>query len=218
MILSDTLVPPLQLFSQSQSLGTHHLFKSPASSPIIYLSTGTMQWRPAKFTKLIKKFEERSPLSAVRSNFFRNWDQPWRRELTSTSSVYTTSGIFEKGNCCHAITSEAGNVSARAITGVTGEDSGFTLSIHAKSMPDRVFTLTMCQVRVIYSFSCSFYSMTSRSIPASTCIGYSPLHRGSRLLRKQACIVSSFFFNANTIICMYPTRRAIFSIFLTRPS
>ena len=134
VILTDTWVPPLQLFLQSKSLGTHHSLKSSALSPLIYLLTGTMPGRPAEFAIFYNKFEEQCPLSAVRSYFCKTEDQPRHREITCTSSPSASSGIFRKGDCCHAITREAGKDCPRAITRVTGEDSGFTLLRRAKSL------------------------------------------------------------------------------------
>ena len=52
--------------SENPSLGTHYSFTLWASSPFIYLATGTMQRRSAEFDKRSKKLAERSPLSPMR--------------------------------------------------------------------------------------------------------------------------------------------------------
>ena len=48
-----------------KSLGTRYLFTVWASSPLIFLSTGTIQRRTDEVAKVSKKFEERSPRSSV---------------------------------------------------------------------------------------------------------------------------------------------------------
>ena len=112
-------------------------------------STGTTQRHPAEFDKLSKKFEERSPLSAVCGViFFENQYQPRHRDIASTSTPCTSSRIFERGNSCHAITREAGKETARAITRVAGKESGFTLSRRAKSFSSPYTGLTVTSATV----------------------------------------------------------------------
>ena len=68
-------------------------------------------------------------------------------DIASTSTPRTSSGITEKGDCCHAITREAGKESDRATTRVAGKESDFTLSTRAKSLSKPYFPATTREIR-----------------------------------------------------------------------
>ena len=54
-----------------------------------------------------------------------NQDQPRHRDIEYTS-MPSTSGVFQIGDTCHAITRKAGKETARVITRVAGKKPGFT--------------------------------------------------------------------------------------------